>query len=176
MRLTALALGLLLCACTVGGDNASENAEANGAVSTGTVNATGNAATDGEAAPPGSQQPQPAQPGAPAPLPSGSVDLSVAPTRVAAGATMTLTLRNGSRGQIGYNLCTSAIETSAGRTVPSDRVCTMELRTLEPGRSANYSYELPRRIAAGSYRFVTNVGPVDGGVRSVVRSNNFEVR
>ena len=89
---------------------------------------------------------------------------------------MTLTLRNGDRQQIGYNLCTSALETSAGRPVPSNRVCTMELRTLGPGRSATYSYKLPVNMADGSYRFLTQVEWMQSGRRSGVRSNSFEVR
>ena len=167
MRIKALALTLLLCACTAGERNAAENAEANVTVS-GTVTTAGNGATNGEAAP--------QAPGAAAPEPAGSVTLSAAPARVSPGATMTLTLRNGSSGQVGYNLCTSAIETTAGQAVPSDRVCTMELRTLEPGRSATYAYEIPSQIASGSYRFVTNASRIDGGAQNAVRSNTFEVR
>jgi len=89
---------------------------------------------------------------------------------------MTLTLDNGSKEQVGYNLCTSALETSAGRAVPTGRICTMELRTLEPGKTVNYPYKLPVNMTAGNYRFVTQVEWIASGRRSGVRSNGFEIR
>lgn len=73
-----------------------------------------------------------------------------------AGATMTLTLRNGSKEQIGYNLCTSAIETTSGKNIESGRVCTMEPRTVEPGRSAipkNFPGSSTLEAIASSPRF-----------------------
>lgn len=182
MRFRALMLALLLSGCTAADDNAalndaanvSGNAESN-AADPPQNQAGADGAADEAAPPPGSPSAQP-PPGAPGEQPSGAVSLSAAPARVAPGAMMTLTLRNGSRGQIGYNLCTSAIETAAGRTVRTDRMCTMELRTLGPDRSADYAYELPARIERGSYRFSTGVERMDAGARSVVRSNSFEVR
>ena len=168
MRLDALTLGLLLAACTVRSENAASNTPTN-AGSDALSNAAGSAANGTAPAPP------PA-PGAPSAEPSGAISLSAAPASAAAGATMTLTLRNGSRGRAGYNLCTSGLETAAGVAVASDRVCTMELRTLEPRGSATYAYELPERLAPGSYRFVTNVERIGAGTRVVVRSNGFEVR
>ncbi|HEU5481936.1 MAG TPA: hypothetical protein VFU80_02425 [Sphingomicrobium sp.] len=88
---------------------------------------------------------------------------------------MTLTLSNGSDRQVGYNLCNSALQTSAGRPVPSGRICTMELRTLEPGRTATYSYELPVNMAEGSYRFLTQVEWIGANRSSGIRSNSIEV-
>lgn len=164
---TVLALTLLAGACTVDAGNDPENglAETNGTVSAPSGASPGDPSTPGQ---PGNGQQ--------VPEPSGQVTLSAAPATTSADSTMTLTLTNGAREQIGYNLCTSALETSAGRPVPTNRVCTMELRMLEPGRSADYRYELPVNMLAGSYRFVTQVEWMESGRRGTVRSDNFEVR
>lgn len=172
----ALLLSLLLCACSVETGNEAEQAgaaDANEVTATGDV---GESAGGDATAPPGT--PPPEQPGTngQAAEPAGEVVLSAAPGRTTAGGTMTLTLRNDSREQIGYNLCSSAIETSGGRPVPTDRICTMELRLLEAGRSANYSYELPEQLADGTYRFLAQVEWMGSNRRSGVRSNSFEVR
>ena len=108
--------------------------------------------------------------------PTGDVSLSVTPARTSAGSTVTLTLGNESRQAIGYNLCTSALQTASGSAVRTDRVCTMELRTLQPGRSASYSYELPGSLADGRYRFSTGLERMPDGGRLTVTSNSFEVR
>lgn len=171
MRLPGLAvpfLSLLLLGCNVETGNEAQNAEASDASET-------------APAPPGTQPPDsspPQQPGknALAPEGSGEVALGAAPASTTEGATVTLTLSNGSQQQIGYNLCTSDLETSAGRRVPTNRVCTMELRTLEPGRSADYRYALPVNMSEGSYRFSTQVHWMDSGRRSTVSSNSFKVR
>lgn len=166
--LTVPLLPLLLLACTVEGGNQAENIPAaDGNQSTGAPPAT---------SPPESSPPQ--QPGnnAQSPEPSGDVTLSAAPASTTEGATVTLTLSNGSKEQIGYNLCTSNLETSGGQDVPTSRVCTMELRTLEPGRTADYRYELPVNMVDGSYRFSTQVEWMDSGRRGTVRSNSIEVR
>lgn len=172
---TAVPLSLLLCAC--GGDASNQAAnfgttDANGAALAPANGGPGNAA----ASPGESAAPQQPGNGPQAPEPSGQVTLSAAPAQTTAGATMTLTLSNGAREQIGYNLCTSALQTSAGADVPTSRVCTMELRTLEPGRSADYRYELPVNMADGSYRFLTQVEWMQSGRTSGVPSNSFEIR
>lgn len=167
MRRHALIVVLLLGACSPADENTVLNVPAN-VTANAQSNATGSTADGGAPGPPQA----PTTPGA---LESGFT-LSAAPASAAAGATMTLTLRNGSRSQGGYNLCTSGLETAAGVPVASDRMCTMELRTLAPGTSATYAYEIPARLAGGSYRFVTNVERMNAGARTIVRSNNFEVR
>lgn len=168
MRLCSLALSLslLLCACSQtggGGDNAAANSGETG-LGAGPADASNSTI-----------ERQPANGIAPA-EPSGPVTLSAASEQVAPGATMTLTLANGSSEQIGYNLCASDLQTSAGRPVPTGLVCTMELRTLEPGRDVDYRYQLPVNMVAGSYRFATQVEWMQSGRRSGVRSNSFEVR
>lgn len=172
--MTAIPLSLLLCAC--GGDvaNQADNFGTTGANNTAVAPANG-AAGNAAASPGEPAAPQQPGNGVQAPEPSGQVALSAAPARTTGGSTMTLTLTNGSSGQIGYNLCTSALQTSAGRPVPTSRVCTMELRTLEPGRRADYRYELPVNMPDGSYRFVTQVEWMESGRRSSVQSNSFEV-
>lgn len=52
----------------------------------------------------------------------------------------------------------------------------MELRTLQPGQTINYNYELPRNLAGGSYRFSTGIEWMQNGSRTTVTSNRFEVR
>lgn len=171
----AVPLSLLLCAC--GGDaaNQADNFGMTGANDVAVAPANG-AASNAAASPGEPAAPQQPGNGAQAPEPSGQVALLAAPARTTGGSTMTLTLTNGSSGQIGYNLCTSALQTSAGVDVPTSRVCTMELRTLEPGRSADYRYELPVNMADGSYRFLTQVEWMQSGRRSGVASNSFTVR
>ena len=107
------------------------------------------------------------------------VRLSVEPAEVAAGDSITLVLNNQSSDRIGYNLCTSELERStAGRweIVPSDRVCTMELRTLPPAEEARYPLDLPSGLAAGEYRYSTKVERLGTGDRTDLRSDVFRVR
>ena len=165
--LTALSLALMVSACTVDSGNTSGN----GAAETNDLAPAPSNGAPNEPSPPG----QPANGAAPG-EPSGPVTLSAAPAQVAQGATMTLTLTNGSSEQIGYNLCTSDLQTAAGRPVPTGLVCTMELRTLEPGGDVDYRYELPVNMVSGSYRFLTQVEWMQSGRRSALRSNSFEVR
>jgi hypothetical protein len=160
MKFRPLALALLLlCACTPAEDM--NDAAANGSSADVPLQN-------------GAQAPQPTD-GQAATAPSGEIAFSVSPDSVAPGGTLTLTLANRTGERLGYNLCTSAIETAAGATVPSDRVCTMELRTLEPGDSGNYSFELPQELAPGSYRLTTSVQRMDAGTQSPVRTEVFEV-
>ena len=168
MRLRSLTLcaALLVGACAQAGTGANNSAA---------TNAAGGA--QNEAAAPG-EQTNPQQPanGSQAAEPAGQVTLSAAPVQTSEDSTMTLTLSNGSSEQIGYNLCTSDLQTADGRQVPTGTVCTMELRTLAPGGTADYRYELPVTMANGSYRFVTQVEWMQSGRRSGVQSNTFEVR
>ena len=157
---TALALSLMLCACSADGANQAGNATA----------PQGNAAAP--AVPGTANERLPQQ----QPEPSEEITLSVSPEQTTENSTVTLTLRNGSEEQLGYNLCTSALETAAGREVPTSRVCTMELRTLEPERTATYRYELPVNVAQGSYRFAAQVNWMASNRTSLVRSDAFEVR
>lgn len=93
--------------------------------------------------------------------------------------TILLTLRNQSASSIGYNLCSSAFERRSGsdwQRVPSDLVCTAELRILAAGDSATFTRQIASDLPAGDYRFVTQVeSPLGGrGVRIV--SNTITIR
>lgn len=169
MKLQPLALVALLAACAAPTENGEAPADSNQPAD---VPIQGE--SDSPTAPVAPSPGQPA-PGQPAPVPTGSVSLSAAPARAAAGSAMTLTLRNGSSQTIGYNLCTSGLLTSAGTPVPSDRVCTMELRTLKPAASATYAWELPTDLAAGRYRFTTGIDGMSSNRRGSIQSNIFEV-
>lgn len=79
----------------------------------------------------------------------------------AVGATMQLRLHNASSQPIGYNLCTAGLQRRDGggwtAVQPDDRVCTMELRTLEPNAQTTYAYELPANLPAGEYRVIARL-------------------
>jgi hypothetical protein len=75
-----------------------------------------------------------------------------------------LRLRNDSNRTLGYNLCTSNVERRNGQSwqaVASQRICTMELRTLPPGKEARYSLTL-EQLAPGEYRVTTRVEGLPG--------------
>ena len=87
-----------------------------------------------------------------------------------------LTLDNGTQAQIGYNLCASRLQRRDGAEwtpVQTDEVCTMELRTLNPGADATFEKQLPASLPAGEYRYVTNVESPLGSSQTAVASNTF---
>ncbi|HEX2187299.1 MAG TPA: immunoglobulin-like domain-containing protein [Longimicrobiaceae bacterium] len=105
--------------------------------------------------------------------------LTVEPDAVRPADTVTLTLRNGTAAEVGYNLCSSTLERRADgawQTVPSDRICTRELRILMPGQEASYPLELQPGLAPGEYRFSTGVEQMTAGGRQEVASEPFQVR
>jgi hypothetical protein len=108
------------------------------------------------------------------------VELRVDARRVAAGESVTIRLVNGSGGAVGYNLCPAVLERRTAAAweldpTPLVEVCTMELRLLPPGESAEYSHTIPPALAAGEYRFRVAVeAPLDQPQVPLV-SNAFEV-
>lgn len=93
---------------------------------------------------------------------------------VRTGERVMLTLRNGSAAPIGYNLCSSGLQRGpAWEPIQTDEVCTMELRTLQPGDSATFEKTLPSDLRPGEYRYMTNIDT--DGQRGVVTSNPFRV-
>lgn len=89
-----------------------------------------------------------------------------------------LRLRNGSGNAVGYNLCATAIERNDGvwSPLPSDLVCTMELRTLAPGATATFERELSTAVTPGRYRFVTSVEAPLGSRSIGVISNSVDIQ
>lgn len=174
MRFRSLALAALLFACAdpESGNMANMPESDPAGPADEAISPDGAPSTDPRPGAPAPGQPAPEQP---APEPSGSVTLSAAPARAAAGSTMTLTLRNGSSQPVGYNLCTSGLVSGSGAAVQTDRVCTLELRTLNPAASATYAWELPETVAAGRYRFTTGIDRIETNSRTSVQSNSFEV-
>lgn len=107
------------------------------------------------------------------------VQLAVAPMLVPAGDSVTITLTTAVAGGVHYNLCTSMLEHRAGydwQPVPSDRVCTMELRLLEPGAEARFTFRLPATLEAGEYRYHTRVERIGSGEMDDARSPPFRVQ
>jgi hypothetical protein len=165
MNIRIFSLALLLSACAPADETNNVVAEGSPPVDV--------PIQDGQQAP--GTQPSQNQSGQAPAEPAGEVAFTASPDSVAQGGTLNLTLANRSGQPVGYNLCTSAIETAAGAPVQTDRVCTMELRTVEPGRSATYAYELPDDIEPGSYRLMTNIHFMDSGTQTAVRTGTFEV-
>lgn len=177
MRFAALAAAALLCACTAAGNDAANadgdmNVDMNLPAEVGSPGDPGNGSMPPPGTPPGQQTPT----NGGSSEPSGEIGFTASPERVSAGATVTLTLSNGTSGSLGYNLCTSALQTASGGEVRTDRVCTLELRTLDPGASATYAYELPATLEDGSYRFSTGLERMESGGPTSVTSNTIEVR
>lgn len=111
-----------------------------------------------------------------------AISLAMTPELPEAGDSVTLTLTNRSNAPAGYNLCTSSLARRTAGTwqeVESDRVCTMELRSLEPEGQAAFSLRLPDSLRAGEYRFQARVespfeaGEADGTIE--VATEPFEV-
>jgi hypothetical protein len=99
----------------------------------------------------------------------------------APGSSATLFLRNAYDTQLGYNLCFSALErrTDAGAWEPSavqeDRVCTAELRILEPGDTASFQLRIPPPLPAGEYRYRTRLEEMGAGRDIQGASRSFTV-
>jgi hypothetical protein len=109
--------------------------------------------------------------------PATDVGLDVEPASVVAGESVTLVLANGSPAPIGYNLCASRLERRSGEGwegVRSDRVCTLEIRSLAAGEEARFAVDLPSDLATGPYRFSTSVER-DAVGPSTISSDPFQV-
>lgn len=93
-------------------------------------------------------------------------------------ARVLLTLENYSSDAIGYNLCSSSLERWVGDDwvpIPTEEVCTMEIRSLDPSRSVAYEKNFPERLPSGEYRYVTSVEVPEGTSPRVVVSPSFRV-
>jgi len=185
MRFAVLPFAALVFACAGpaenGGENAAGNTAAGNSAATGmgpeeAPEAPADAPGENGSAPTAAPSAQPVGEGAQqAPEPAASVSLTASPESARTGGTVTLRLANDSRETIGYNLCTSALLAASGEAVKTDRICTMELRTLEPGRSATYAYELPATLEPGSYRFSTRIEWMRANRGTSVTSNAIRI-
>lgn len=174
MRLSAIALASLLLACTVADENAATDGQGgNDLVSSNLPAPVETQPANGNASAPPGQQPSNGETPAD---PAGEIGFRALPLRVNAGATVTLRLANGTSQRLGYNLCTSTLQTGGGENVRTDRVCTMELRTLAPGSSTTYPYDLPGDLKAGTYRFTAKVERMGSATSTTVTSNSFQVQ
>jgi hypothetical protein len=117
----------------------------------------------------------PADPRPAVPSTMGGVRLSA--ERLSPG-TIHLTLQNGASDPVGYNLCSSGLQHRSGSSwqpVNTGEICTMELRTLNPGATATFEKTLPGGLAAGDYRYVTNVESPLGGQMTSVATDSFRL-
>lgn len=90
----------------------------------------------------------------------GARMLAVERTQYVRGDTARLVLRNVTEETLGYNLCSSWWELRVGsewRVIEPLRLCTRELRILEPGQTATWDEPITADWRAGEYRFGTTV-------------------
>jgi hypothetical protein len=107
------------------------------------------------------------------------IQLRVEATPAAPGDSLVLLLDNASDEPIGYNLCTSNLERQVGvswQPVASDRICTLELRTLDPGQDARFAFMLEENVSPGEYRAVTGVELLQSGEWIDVASEPFRIQ
>jgi hypothetical protein len=112
--------------------------------------------------------------------PDASELLSTERQSYSAGDTAVIVLTNTIDEQIGYNLCVSALERRVDgewriADHQEDRVCTMELRILDPGATATYAFRLDSRLTAGRYRFKTALEMMESGVRVDHATGSFSL-
>jgi hypothetical protein len=115
----------------------------------------------------------------PPPSPAAAVSGVVLTAEPAGAGTVRLILDNGARDPIGYNLCASTLQRHDGlrwSPIRTDEVCTMELRILEPGRSATFDKTIPAGLSPGEYRYVTSVEDPLGGAQRTLASGSFGVQ
>jgi len=118
-----------------------------------------------------------APPDAPPPAPSTIAGVRLSAERISASQ-IRLTLDNGTQQPIGYNLCHSALHRRSGSTwepVSSGEICTMELRTLNPGADATFEKTLPSGLPMGDYRYSTNVESPLSTQQSAVTTEPFHL-
>jgi hypothetical protein len=108
------------------------------------------------------------------------VELRVDQAAASPGGEATITLVNHSASEIGYNLCPAVLDRRSGGEWSEEplrpaEVCTMELRILAPGESAEYRHTIPPGIREGEYRFRVGVEAPLGGDRVEVASGAFRI-
>ena len=95
---------------------------------------------------------------------SNSVTLTLDRDAYAPGATASLTIRNRGRDTLGYNQCSSrSVEQQQGTGwvvhPEPQRMCTMELRLLNPNETQTATTDIPATLPRGGvYRMVLTLG------------------
>jgi hypothetical protein len=110
-------------------------------------------------------------------VPTADVSLTLDRTSYTAGATATMRIRNSTNDTFGFNACSSrTIERQNGSSwtphSEPDRMCTMELRLLQPKETQSAATDLPSNLTPGTYRMVLTLSlqgreATGGGVRAV---------
>jgi hypothetical protein len=96
------------------------------------------------------------------------VSLTLDKTEYAPGAAAVMTLSSQRSDTLGYNPCSSrSVERDMGGNwvvhAEPNRMCTMELRMLNPGQSQSVPATLPGDLTAGTYRIVMQFQPQSAG-------------
>jgi hypothetical protein len=105
-----------------------------------------------------------------------AITLQAIPAR---DGSINLHLRNSSGKTVGYNLCASTLERNragAWEDVRSDRLCTLQIRTIVHGEQESYRYEPSPRLAPGEYRATTLVDAAGRERGYKVTSDPFAVK
>lgn len=94
-------------------------------------------------------------------LDRNGVSLKTDRSAYAAGESITLRLINDGGLVVGYNLCSAQLQVQGERgwepAPDSGRFCTMELRMLQSGESAEFAFSDLGSLEPGSYRFAVRV-------------------
>jgi hypothetical protein len=95
---------------------------------------------------------------------TGVVMLTLDKTGYAPGASAVMTITSQRADTLGYNPCSSRsveLETPTGWVVHPEpnRMCTMELRLLQPGETQTAQTDVPADVTAGTYRIVLRLRP-----------------
>lgn len=113
---------------------------------------------------------------------AAEVTLTLDRTSYSSGADVTMRIQNSGRDTLGYNPCSNRVverqDGSSWTAVPEpNRMCTMELRLLNPGQTQTAGTDLPSPLPAGTYRIALTLGrqtTAGGSVRAV--SGPFSIR
>ena len=93
-------------------------------------------------------------------------------------STVTLVLENGTGGVVRYDLCHSDLQREVDGQwvdIPDDRVCTDDLRALDPGEATEERLPSPDGLVTAGYRYETRIEIETGGERAdpTIRSRPF---
>ncbi len=95
---------------------------------------------------------------------TSGVTLSLDKTEYSPGAAVVMTISSQRSDTLGYNPCSNRSverDTGSGWVVHPEpnRVCTMELRLLNPGETQTAPTDVPADVTAGTYRIVLRLRP-----------------